>query len=222
MRYDRLGESAVILKDEALQDPLSVFTYGVERLRQHPIEGIEDALPCYDSLTVYYNPLKISYESMVEALTQVFSEEDKRCDLPERKRHQIPVCYDAACAPDLESVAAFSGLSVQDVISLHTEGEYRVAGIGFTPGFGFLSGLNHKLNCPRKDRPRKSVPVGAVGIAGRQTGVYPSASSGGWNLIGQTPVEMVNFSLADPLLLSVGDAVEFYEISYGEFTEWKK
>jgi inhibitor of KinA len=126
------------------------------------------------------------------------------------------VCYEGAYAPDLEDVARQQGLSVREVIELHCAGVYRVYMIGFLPGFPYLGAVDQRLEVPRKPRP---VPVaaGGVGIAGKQTGIYPLNSPGGWSIIGRTPVRLFDSQTDPPVRLQTGDRVEFYPIPTEEF-----
>ena len=127
-----------------------------------------------------------------------------------RVRREIPVIYDG---PDLEWVAEHTGLGVAGVIAAHTAGEWRVAFGGFAPGFGYLSGGDRRLSVPRLDRPRPTVPAGAVGLAGAFTGVYPRSSPGGWRLIGRTDAVMWDLDSDEPALLVPGAAVRFRQVA---------
>jgi len=130
---------------------------------------------------------------------------------------EIPICYDAEFALDLDRVAERTKLSAGEVIDLHSKAEYRVACIGFVPGFPFLTGLASKLATPRRDTPRKEIPSGSVGIGGAQTGIYPLRSPGGWNLIGRTPFKLFDPTKNPPSLLQAGDRVRFRAITREEF-----
>jgi len=134
---------------------------------------------------------------------------------------EIPVCYGGEYGPDLAVVAAHTGLTPEEVIQLHSAAEYRVHAIGFSPGFPYLGGLPPRLNTPRRATPRPSVPAGSVGIGSAQTGVYPVASPGGWNLIGRTPRALFRLHKSPPALLLIGDRVKFRPITPGEFAAWK-
>jgi inhibitor of KinA len=129
---------------------------------------------------------------------------------------RIPVCYEGPHSPDLEGIAAQLGLSVQEVVELHSAGVYRVYSIGFLPGFPYLGIIDQRLQAPRKPRP---VPVkaGSVGIAGGQTGIYTLNSPGGWHIIGRTPLRLFDADADPPVRLGTGDRVEFYPVSSGEF-----
>ncbi len=134
-------------------------------------------------------------------------------------RWKIPVCYEADLGPDLPVVAGRSGLSIEQVIERHAGAIYRVHCLGFTPGFPFLGGLPPELATPRRAEPRRAVPAGSVGIGGSQTGIYPIASPGGWNLIGRTPLRLFEADAPEPARLRPGDRVRFRRISLTEFQE---
>jgi inhibitor of KinA len=135
---------------------------------------------------------------------------------------EIPVCYDPEFALDVDDVARRASISPSEVIRLHSSAEYRVACIGFVPGFPFLAGLPKKLATPRRDVPRKQIPPGSVGIGGAQTGIYPLRSPGGWNLIGRTPLRLFDSRKNPPVLLRAGDRVHFRMITRDEFESLKQ
>src|SRR5207237_4217318 len=129
---------------------------------------------------------------------------------------EVPVCYDPEFAPDLDDVARRAGISATEVVNVHSTAEYRVACIGFVPGFTFLAGLPKNLATPRRDVPRKEILPGSVGIGGAQTGIYPLRSPGGWNLIGRTPLKLFEATKNPPTLLHPGDRVRFRAITREE------
>ena len=136
---------------------------------------------------------------------------------------RIPVCYGGELGPDLGEVAAFHRLSPQQVIDIHTGGEYLVYMIGFAPGFPYVGGMSNKIATPRRKMPRLAIPAGSVGIAGEQTGVYPLETPGGWQLIGRTPLSLFNpQAKSAPSLLQAGDRIEFYAISRQEYESYGK
>lgn len=137
--------------------------------------------------------------------------------LPKRNLWKLPVCYDPDFGIDMEEVSNRLHLSVWEVIRLHTESVYTVYGIGFLPGFMYLGGLPSELEIPRRETPRMEVAAGAVGLAGKQTGIYPQPSPGGWNIIGNCPIPMFNASKDPPVAIQVGDQVQFYGISHKEY-----
>jgi inhibitor of KinA len=132
------------------------------------------------------------------------------------------VCYDPVFAPDLEEVAAKTGLSPQDVAARHAAGEYRVLMIGFAPGHAYMSGLDAKLTVSRRAIPRAVVPMGSVAIANEQTVIYPYAIAGGWNIIGRTPLTVFDAKREQPSLFAAGDRVRFRAVSGAEFEGFGK
>jgi len=190
----------------------SLFT----RLKAKACPGILDLNPTYRSLFIQYDPYVCSFER----LAQIVSESREPSDMlavetPVVK--EIPVCYGGEFGPDIEEVAAFHGLEVEEVIRLHWIPLYRVYMIGFTPGFAYLGGLDEKLHTPRKQEPRKKVAAGSIGIADQQTGIYPIDSPGGWQLIGRTPLRLFDPSNEVPFLLEAGDMVRFRPVTGEEF-----
>ncbi len=132
-------------------------------------------------------------------------------------RIEIPVCYGGEFGPDLDAVAAHTALDAGDVIARHLQAEYRVAMLGFMPGFPYLLGLDPALHAPRRASPRTRVPAGSVAIGGAQTGIYPRELPGGWQLIGRTPLRLFDPARAQPALLRPGQRVRFRLIDAGEF-----
>jgi inhibitor of KinA len=181
------------------------------------LPGVRDIVPTFRTVAVHYDPLAtdVARLAVVMAETPTRSNDDAPVH---RRRVTIPVCYDSTFAPDMDRVAAFGGLSRHEVVAAHTAREYRVYMLGFVPGFAYLGSVDPRLAAPRLSSPRVEVAAGAVGIAGEQTGVYPSATPGGWNIIGRTPLRLVALERAAPALLAAGDIVSFRAIDRAEFT----
>jgi inhibitor of KinA len=230
MNFSPLGDCAILITlgnsiDEATHKRVRAVT---ARLDAHPPRGIIDRVPAFASVVVHYEPLFVAgtedrspYDRMVAALSELLSE--MRDDtLPEPPTVDIPVCYGGELGPDLEDVAARHGMTAAQVVELHASGKYRVYMVGFMPGFAYLGGLPERLATPRRQTPRTAVPAGTVGIGGRQTGVYPLVSPGGWNLIGRTPLRMFDANREEPTLLATGDRVRFRPISAAEFRDWNE
>lgn len=133
---------------------------------------------------------------------------------------RIPVCYDSSLGPDLVSLANTHGLSAEEVIQIHTSRLYSVYMLGFLPGFAYMGTVDPRIQTPRRAAPRTQVPAGSVGIAGMQTGIYPLASPGGWQLIGRTPLPVFQPDASSPSLLQPGDHVQFYPITLQAFETW--
>lgn len=178
--------------------------------------GIIEFVPTYRAITVHYDALVTSFEELKVFLTELF-ENLNSVDVPSPRIVELPVCYGGDLGPDLEFVASSHNMSVEEVIKIHSELDYLIYMIGFTPGFPFLGGLSELLHTPRLDSPRKKVVAGSVGIANDQTGVYPVDSPGGWQLIGRVPIKLFNPDAEKPFLLSSGDILKFKPISEAEF-----
>lgn len=187
-----------------------------------PIEGMTEWVCGYAVVTVYYRPWMIRYEDLCTALRQRLRQPgDSEAGSAERVI-EIPVCYGGGFGPDLEEVAAWHGLTASQVIRRHSRPLYRVYFLGFLPGFAYLGGLTPSLETPRRSSPRPSVPAGAVGIAGSQTGVYPLETPGGWQIIGQTPLRLYDTLRETPALLSAGDRIKFIPIDADQYRELEK
>ena len=177
-----------------------------------------NATPSYHSLGIHYNPLQIGYAEVVRRVRELV-ESDQRHQRRAIRRVEVPVVYGGDFGPDLKSVASAHSLSIEAVVALHREPVYRVCLIGFTPGFPYLGGLPEALATPRLPTPRASVPAGSVAIGGRQCGIYPVNSPGGWSILGRTPLRLFDVQQAEPCLLSPGDEVVFRSICEREFAE---
>jgi KipI family sensor histidine kinase inhibitor len=185
-------------------------------LELEPIAGIRNLHPAYCSLLIKFDPLKWRHEELERTLKQCLARLQD-VSLPRPRQVQIPVCYGGEHGPDLVDVSAMHGMTLEQVIELHSSTTYLVYFLGFIPGFAYLGELPEALVTPRLATPRRSVPPGSVGIAGSQTGVYPFATPGGWRLLGRTPVSMFRSDRNELSLLSIGDRVRFTPISSEQF-----
>jgi inhibitor of KinA len=177
-------------------------------------DGVLDVVPAYASVSIHVDPLQLPISTLSQRLRD-FSP-DVKAPLPGRT-HRIPVLYGGEWGPDLDDVAAFAQRSVTHTIRLHYANVYRVFMLGFSPGFPYMGLVPSSIAMPRLATPRRVVPAGSVGIAGPQTGIYPSASPGGWRIIGRTPVSLYQPTFSQPFLFRPGDTVEFYPIDADEF-----
>ena len=238
MQITALGDSALIVRvrerfedapEEALDEVLRTF----QQLRSAAIPGVIELAPAYTSVAVFFDPIAVAKASatadqMFDWLaTQIRSAVSGVADSGRTTRSrsqtvEIPTCYDPEFALDIDDVARHANISASEVIRLHSAAEYRVACIGFVPGFPFLTGLPKTLATPRRDVPRKEIPPGSVGIGGAQTGIYPLRSPGGWNLIGRTPLRLFQPDRNPPTLLRVGDRVRFCVITREKFESFKR
>lgn len=219
VQFYPLGDAAVILQFE---DKISTKTQQAilaisAFLDEYAFDGLIEYVPAYTSVTLFYDPLHISYSEILDNLEEMLKEVMIGEGMPSAQVIDIPVHYGAESGPDLEFVALRSSLSADEVIRRHTNPTYRVNMIGFSPGFPYLSGMDHALEIARRENPRASVPAGSVGIAGKQTGVYPMSTPGGWQIIGKTPLKLFDLNRPEPSLLKAGDWIRFISITETEF-----
>jgi KipI family sensor histidine kinase inhibitor len=178
------------------------------KIEQAEVPGVRELSPGYRSLLVVFDPLGIAPKELMNRIAGIAAQGDDS-GLPPAKLLTVPVFYGGEYGPDLEWVAGHLGISVEEVIRLHAATIYRVYMIGFTPGYPYMGELPETLAIPRRSTPRMRVPKGSVGIAQRQTGIYPVESPGGWQIIGWTPIELFDPSRQGPSLLDMGDRVKF-------------
>ena len=179
---------------------------------QARLPGVTDVVPSPGRVTVIYDPLRITSHAALRHQLEAVVVSAKAAAVGAAARHEIPVCYGGDLGPDLDEVCAAHALDHDRFVELHTGADYVVEAIGFLPGFGYLAGLPASLVTPRRATPRRVVPAGSVGIGGGQTGAYPAASPGGWNLVGSTPTRLFDASQPRPALFAVGDRVTFVAI----------
>ena len=184
-----------------------------------PIDGMTEWVCGYAVVTVYYRPWVIRYGDLCAALRRRLPRPRESEAAPPERVIEIPVCYGGGFGADLEEVAAWHGLTARQVTRRHSRPLYRVYFLGFLPGFAYLGGLPPSLETPRRASPRLSVPAGAVGIAGGQTGAYPLETPGGWQIIGRTPLRLYDPRCEAPALLSAGDRVRFVPIDADRYRE---
>lgn len=188
--------------------------------------GMIELVPAFASVAVHYDPSRVPngpvnsppYARFAAAVESALVDlEDE--ELPVPRTVTIPVCYGGEYGPDLDHVAQQHALTADDVIRLHSGATYRVYMLGFAPGFAYMGGLPDAIATPRRAEPRTAVAAGSVGIGGNQTGVYPLASPGGWQLIGRTPLRLFDAKREPATLLRAGDVVTFRAIAPNEFVE---
>jgi KipI family sensor histidine kinase inhibitor len=187
-----------------------------EQIKQHFGSRLIDFVASYASLLVIYDTHQCDHLWAKDALRSLLNTPEKHSQ-NSGQLVQIPVFYSAKYGPELSLVAENAGLSVTQVIDIHSATEYRVYAIGFAPGFAYLGEVDERLAAPRLSTPRLKVPAGAVAIADRQTAVYPATSPGGWNLIGLCPTPMFNPEKQPHMPVSVGDRVQFFPIDEQEY-----
>jgi len=187
-----------------------------ELLRSEQNPAIRNIHPAYSSLLVSFDPLLVSPAEFEAFVRSLINRIDSVGSLPLRNV-EIPVCYDSAFGPDLKSVAAHNNISIEEAIQLHSSPRYVVYFLGFAPGFPYLGELPARLVTPQLPTPRVKIPAGSVAIGGNQTGVYPVSTPGGWRIIGRTPLTLFQPDRKPPVLLQMGDTVQFKPITRKEF-----
>jgi inhibitor of KinA len=205
VRAHPLGDSALLAElgtrlDTALNTRAIALAAALKKRRD-----VRQAIAGYASVTVHFDPDQTTHDALAAAIKRLAS---KRPPMAEPGRlHRIPVAYDG---PDMEAVSNALGLSAAEIVTIHTRPIYRVFLVGFVPGWGYLGPLPEELELPRRQVPRTKVPAGSVAIAGRQTGIYPLATPGGWHLIGRTSVRLFLPDSDPPCLFRAGDRVKFF------------
>ena len=187
-------------------------------LKAASIPGVLEWIPTYRSLMVCYNPCVISFRRLTLRLNKLLKQAG-HIQQAGKRVWEIPVCYGGEYGEDLSFVASNAGITPDDVIKLHAGREYRIYMLGFLPGFAYLGGLDKRIHTPRLKTPRTRIPPGSVGIGGEQTGIYPIASPGGWQLIGRTPLKPYDPTRALPILFEAGDYLKFMSIDQNQFTQ---
>ena len=232
MQITPLGDSALLIRvvedfEAGPADALDRVLAAKRSLEAAKIPGAIELAPAYTTVALFYDPTIVIDAGAPATDVVAWLEEKIRTELAtvrrikadrlERAVIEIPVCYDTEFGFDLEEVAQRAGIDSQQVVDLHRGAEYRVHCVGFTGGFPFLGGLPVKIATPRRDVPRKEIPAGSVAIGGKQTGVYPIKSPGGWNVIGRTPLNLFDPGKNPPVILRAGDRVRFRSIRRDEF-----
>jgi len=197
---------------------LATLVYLQQQLKQHFGERLRDIVPAYLSLLLIFEPDYFQLEPLLAELHNLCNTISKR-QLPavSGKKVQLPVYYGKDSGPDLAAVAKAHQLSQKNLIQLHSTQSYLVYAIGFAPGFAYLGFVPEQINTPRLASPRRQVVAGSVGIADRQTAVYPAASPGGWNIIGNCPVPLFDLTATPIMPVAVGDEVQFVPVERNEF-----
>ncbi len=216
------GDTAVLVKFADRIDPkVNAMVFSLEKLiLSEKIDGIVEMIPAYSSLTLFYDPKILSFSIVVEKLNELKAKYKNYSFSP--SFFEIPVVYGGKYGPDLQFIANYNHLSTEEVVKIHSSVEYTVYMLGFTPGFAYLGGMSKKIITPRLKNPRKNVPAGSIGIGGKQTGIYPIESPGGWRIIGLTPLKLFNMDKDPPVLFKPGDKVKFVPISESEYEQRKK
>jgi len=212
------GDSALVVEFEARIDA-AVNARAIQladALQAARLPGVLDVVPTFRSVAIYFDPLHTNGDALFARVEAEAAKPSTDLDT-DRRAVRIPVCYGGEFGPDLSAVAAFSHMDEAEVVATHTARTYRAFMVGFVPGFAYLGIVDDRIAMPRRETPRVRVPVGSVGIAGVQTGIYPMETPGGWQLVGRTPLKPFDPDRAEPFLLKAGDAVQFYAIDRDQF-----
>ena len=221
LRIEVAGEAALMVHlgntlSPAVADRIQQFN---SQLRKRLADSIQDTIPSYASVLVIYRPERIGPEELRSQIEECNRTLAATIGEVAGRLVTLPVWYGEMAGPDLKALANAKGLGPNEVVERHHGREYRVYAIGFAPGFAYLGEIDEAIAQPRLATPRQKVPWGAVGIADRQTAVYPAASPGGWNLIGRCPIRMFDPASTEPTPVSIGDRVQFMPIDRGEYLD---
>jgi len=219
-RFLKAGESCVVIE---FADEINRAANDAVMNLRHSLENggklqIIECLPTYRSLAVYFDPLKVSCDNVIEGIKRELDHLSGQ-DGHTHKEISIPVCYGGEYGPDIKNVAEHAGITEEEVIRRHSARVCHCYMIGFVPGFAYLGGMDESIATPRLANPRTVIKGGSVGIAGKQTGIYPIDSPGGWQLIGRTPLRLFTPEAERPTLIDAGYGVRFVPVSGDEYKD---
>ena len=222
VQFKQLSEQALFVEfGSAINEQTQLqIQQAVSALQQQPFPGLIEIVPGYTNFCVYYDPFIVfkhlpvaeSTSKRVQTYIQQLFTNHVTSTKTTRRIIEIPVFYGGEYGPDLQEVADYNQLTTDEVIQLHTSREYLVYLLGFAPGFPYLGGLDERLITPRRATPRPRIAAGSVGIGGEQTGIYPFATPGGWQIIGRTMTPLFSLENNPPTLLQAGDLVRFVAV----------
>ena len=215
MKFLPYGDSAILINfEQKIDEKINAQVINLHRALQiSSIETITYLIPAYCSLTIGYDPYKITFDLLRNQIQRIIDQTEVDSSQKQKRVLKIPVCYEPPYALDFEDVESHTQLSTSSIISIHTSTLFRVYMLGFVAGFSYMGTLPELIQCPRKQVPRLKTPVGSVGLAGQQTGIYPTEAPGGWQIIGRTPLKVFNHQNENPSLLQPGDLVRFHAIT---------
>ncbi len=216
----RSGDCALVAEfGKEIDEHTNALVHALDRaVRDKGIFGVRECVPTFRSLTVLFDPMLISGDRLEKKLLRLCKTLSAETQT-QKTVVEVPVLYNGE---DLQDVADYAKLSVEEVVRLHAGRDYRIYMLGFLPGFVYLGGMDERIFCPRLTTPRTKIHAGAVGIGGEQTGIYPLPSPGGWRLIGTTPVRPYDASRTPPVLFSAGEYIRFVPIDEPAFDEIQK
>lgn len=215
------SESCITIQLDNVEDHDCIIQIK-NRITQNPFPGWIECVPTFTTLSIYVDPIFVSVEDKrlqryLESLIQDAKADTATFESAPKNIIQIPVCYDKKCGLDIEWASRQCNISEEELIALHSGQTYQVYMLGFVPGFPYLGNVPETIRLPRMEKARAKVDAGSVGIAGMQTGIYPSKIPGGWPIIGRTPIKIFDVEKQNPFLLTAGDFVQFYPISEEDF-----
>jgi inhibitor of KinA len=225
-----LGDSALVLEfGDKIDLKLNQHIHQIfKEIKQANLNYVTDVVPGYSTLAVFYNLSDVGYEResscfeiVAEKIRAIVDNSTFDDITNEKKLIEIPVCYSLKFGIDLPELSQKNKMKIEELISIHSSNEYYVFMIGFLPGFAYMGEVDTSIATPRRTTPRQEVDAGSVGIAGRQTGIYPFSSPGGWNIIGRTPVQLFMKNAEHPVLLQQGDTIKFFPITEDEYKNYK-
>ena len=220
--YKPYGKRSVLIEWPQIIDKtilLDVLSFKAKILNTK-IELIVNVNHAYSSLLIHYRNSITDFNNQFSLLKKIYNQKTTYTQ-PKFKQWKIPVCYDAVFGMDLNTISLAKNISKEAIIKWHSQTIYTVYFIGFLPGFLYLGGLDKTLHFPRKKNPRLHIKKGAVAIGGSQTGIYPNESPGGWNIIGNSPINFFDVSKDMPCFAKAGDQIQFYHVSQKEYTDIK-
>lgn len=215
LTLEALGDAAVLVRfGEVLDAGVNGWVHELAgALRARQVAGVVDLVPAYAALAVHFDAPGSACMAAAETIRRAWTSCAAAAPVDAGRSVEVPVRYGGDEGPDLDAVAQHTGLSPHDVVRRHAAAEYRVAMIGFSPGFPYLLGLDRALATPRLAQPRARLAAGSVAIGGTQTGIYPHAGPGGWRVIGRTPLRLFDATREPASLLQPGDRVRFVDVS---------
>ena len=216
----RSGDCALVAEfGKEIDEHTNALVHALDRaVRDKGIFGVRECVPTFRSLTVLFDPMLISGDRLEKKLLRLCKTLSAETQT-QKTVVEVPVLYNGE---DLQDVADYAKLYVEEVVRLHVSRDYRIYMLGFLPGFVYLGGMDERIFCPRLTTPRTRIHAGAVGIGGEQTGIYPLPSPGGWRLIGTTPVRPYDAARTPPVLFSAGEYIRFVPIDEPAFDEIQK
>lgn len=223
IRIAAAGDSSILIEfgQEIKPEINQKISATVQLLKAQHTPGVIDIIPAFCSLLINYDPRVIQFKEIKKRMEDILKIEVKAGET-RKKVYEIPVCYGGEYGPDIEQIAEHAGLSVEEVIKIHSSCDYLIYMLGFLPGFCYLGGLDERIHTPRLANPRLKISAGSVGIGGSQTGIYPLDSPGGWQLMGMTPVKTYDPDREVPILVEAGDYIRFVPIDEEEYKRIKE